>query len=514
MIGAARCDETVRMTRPAFEVIPSLDLLDGRVVRLRRGSFADVTDYGDPGETIERLAIPAGVRVHVVDLAGSVSGRPLELAAIRRLSDRGYRVQVGGGIRTVGDAEAWLDAGASRVVVGTLAATGGEELARIVERVGRDRVVAAVDLRDGKIRVEGWTRESSRDAGSVLRRIEELGVGEVLVTDIGSDGMLEGPALALYAALAGESNLRILASGGVAAVGDLVTLARTGNVSGAIVGRALLDGRFAYRQGVARVALSDSVPERVIPCLDVRDGRVVKGVRFDGIRDAGDPVACATRYEDEGADEIVMLDIEATPAGRVTALETVRAVADSIFIPLTVGGGVRSLEDFRALLQAGADRVAVNSAAVANPFLIDECAREFGRQAVVLSCDTRRRRSGYEVMISGGTRSTGIDVMSWLRDAESRGAGEVLLTAVDRDGTGEGFDVELLRLASTSLSIGVIASGGAGRRQHFVDAIARGGARAVLAASLFHDGVLTIGEVKAALAEANIPVRGRTPESA
>ncbi len=272
-------------------------------------------------------------------------------------------------------------------------------------------------------------------------------------------------------------------------------------------GKALLDGRMSLAQARERAATPNAIPARVIPCLDIRDGRVVKGVNFEGIRDAGDPVECAKRYEAEGADEITVLDISASDRGVETAVETVRRIADSIFIPLTVGGGVRTVEDFRAMLRAGADRVAINTAAVRRPELIAEAATEFGVQAVVLSCDAKRVNGRFEVMVRSGKESTGIDAIDWCRRAESLGAGEILLTSVDRDGTNSGFDIDVLRAASGSINIGVIASGGAGKVEDFSAAVESGGARAVLAASLFHDRRLTVGDVKAHLAKEGIPVR-------
>ncbi|MFP5246756.1 MAG: imidazole glycerol phosphate synthase subunit HisF [Thermoanaerobaculia bacterium] len=251
----------------------------------------------------------------------------------------------------------------------------------------------------------------------------------------------------------------------------------------------------------------NTIPERVIPCLDVRDGRVVKGVSFANIRDAGDPVECAMRYEEEGADELVLLDISATDRAASTALETVRRVAEALFIPLTVGGGVRNVDDFRALLRAGADRVAINTAALRRPELIAECAREFGVQAVVLSCDAKRDGNRWLATMRSGKERTNIDAVDWCRRAETLGAGEILLTSVDRDGTNRGFDLELLRAVSNALKIGVIASGGAGSLEHFRDAIETGGARAVLAASLFHDRALTVTDVKRSLFNEGIPVR-------
>ncbi|HEV7239630.1 MAG TPA: imidazole glycerol phosphate synthase subunit HisF [Thermoanaerobaculia bacterium] len=243
---------------------------------------------------------------------------------------------------------------------------------------------------------------------------------------------------------------------------------------------------------------SNTIPERVIPCLDVRGGRVVKGVSFENIRDAGDPVECAVRYEAEGADELVILDIDGG-----TDRETIRRVADAIFIPLTVGGGVRTLDDFRAMLRAGADRVAINTAALRRPELIRECAKEFGVQAVVLSCDSQ----GGFATVRGGKERTDVDAVEWCRRAEELGAGEILLTSVDRDGTNSGFDLELLRAVTSVVKIGVIASGGAGRVEDFRDAIEAGGARAVLAASLFHDRVLSVRDVKRHLEAEGIPVR-------
>lgn len=484
-----------------MDVIPALDLLQGNAVRLKQGDFTRVTTYGDPETVLDSLDVPRGSRLHVVDLEGSRSGRPVETDIVRRLAHRDLRVQVGGGIRTVANARTWIECGAEKVVVGTVAADSPEVLSAIVADLGAQRVIAAVDVRDGVVRVAGWERDAQRSLADVLRSISEAGVEEVLVTDIARDGVMCGPSFALYRSL--PRKMRVIASGGVAAVSDVVSLARIENVSGCVIGKALLDGRVSLAEARARVATPNAIPERIIPCLDLRDGRVVKGVNFVNIRDAGDPVECAMRYEAEGADELVILDISATDHGRVTALETVRRVADALFIPLTVGGGVRTVEDFRALLRAGADRVAINTAAIRDPQLIADCAREFGVQAVVLSCDAK----GREVMVRSGKEGTGLDVVEWCKRAESLGAGEILLTSVDRDGTNAGFDIALLRAVSSAVKIGVIASGGAGALEHFRDAIESGGARAVLAASLFHDRRLSIGEVKEFLANEGIPVR-------
>jgi len=248
--------------------------------------------------------------------------------------------------------------------------------------------------------------------------------------------------------------------------------------------------------------------KRVIACLDVRDGRVVKGTRFVDLVDAGDPVALAARYAAEGADEIVYLDVAASPDGQATLLEVIRETASRVFIPLTVGGGVRSPEDMRAVLRAGADKVAVNTAAVRRPQLLTECARQFGRQCVVLAIDAKQTGAGrWEVYVNGGRERTGIDLISWATEGTERGAGEILLTSMDRDGTQEGFDIAQSRAVADTVTVPIIASGGAGRVEHFIKAVVEGGADAVLAASTFHRRQLEIGAVKAAMAAAGVPVR-------
>jgi cyclase len=490
-----------------MQVIPSLDLLGGRVVRLTHGDFATARAYGDPEAVLDALDVPQGTRLHVVDLEASRSGHPIETDLVRRLALRDLIVQVGGGIRTLEDARRWFDCGAERIVVGTVASESPRLLGTLVDTFGSARIVPAVDIRDGVIRTNGWERESAVTIEDAFARIESLGIAEALVTDISRDGILRGPSFALYRQLRDMTRVKLIASGGVSTIGDVVSLARLGNVSGCVIGKALLERKLDLRETMLRLATPNAIPERVIPCLDVRDGRVVKGVSFMNIRDAGDPVECAMRYEEEGADELVVLDISATDRAQSTTLETVRSVASSIFIPLTVGGGVRNVEDFRALLRAGADRVAINTAALRDPNLIATCAREFGVQAVVLSCDAKRDGDRWLATVRGGKELTDVDAVDWCRRAETLGAGEILLTSVDRDGTNRGFDIELLRAVTSAVRIGVIASGGAGRPEDFRDAIESGGARAVLAASLFHDRVLSVADVKHHLAAEGIPVR-------
>ncbi len=248
--------------------------------------------------------------------------------------------------------------------------------------------------------------------------------------------------------------------------------------------------------------------KRVIPCLDVDAGRVVKGTRFIDIRDAGDPVALAEHYDSEGADELVFLDITATHEKRDTIVELARRTADEVFVPFTIGGGIRGAGDAQAVLDAGADKVSVNSAAVAEPALLDQLAGVFGTQCVVLAIDAKRRGAdGWEVHVAGGRTPTGRDVVEWAREGVERGAGEILLTSMDRDGTEDGYELELTRRVADAVDVPVIASGGAGDPEHLVEAVRAGRADAVLCASIFHYGAFTVGEAKRRMRDAGIRVR-------
>ena len=248
--------------------------------------------------------------------------------------------------------------------------------------------------------------------------------------------------------------------------------------------------------------------KRIIPCLDVKDGRVVKGINFVDLKDAGDPVSVAKAYDEAGADEVVFLDITASSDNRDTVVDMVRAVAANVFIPFTVGGGIRTVEDFKLLLREGADKISINSSAIDNPNLISEAASQFGSQCVVVAIDAKRRDDGgWNIYKHGGRIDCGIDAVNWAIEAEKRGAGEILLTSMDCDGTKAGYDIKLTKAISDAVSIPVIASGGAGLKEHFYDALTIGGAEAALAASLFHYKELEISELKEYLRDRDVPVR-------
>ncbi len=251
-----------------------------------------------------------------------------------------------------------------------------------------------------------------------------------------------------------------------------------------------------------------ALAKRIIPCLDVADGRVVKGTKFIDIKDAGDPVAVAKRYDEQGADELCFLDISATHKGHETTLDVIKSVAQQIFIPLTVGGGIKTIEDIKKILNVGADKVAINSAAIHNPELIKEAAGFFGSQCIVIAIDAKQVRENYwEIFTHGGRKSTGIDAVQWAKKMTDYGAGEVLLTSMDRDGTKIGFDLNLTKTISNLVNVPVIASGGVGNLQHLVDGVIEGKADAVLAASIFHFGEYSIAEAKAFMANQNITMR-------
>ncbi len=252
--------------------------------------------------------------------------------------------------------------------------------------------------------------------------------------------------------------------------------------------------------------------KRIVPCLDVKDGRVVKGINFINLRDAGDPVTHAKLYDRMGADELVFLDISATPEGHQTTLEVVQLIAEQVFLPLTVGGGIRSVKDIRQTLLAGADKVSINSAAVKDPVLLAEGAKRFGNQCIVLAIDAKRKGGTWEVFVHGGRTPTGLDAIKWAQQGVNAGAGEILLTSMDRDGTRDGFDLNLTEAIASAVAVPVIASGGAGKKQDFADVFLETQAEAALAATLFHDNILSIGELKQYLAEQHIPIRTVTEE--
>jgi cyclase len=501
-----------------MDLLPAIDLRHGRAVRLQQGDAARETVYVDDPVALVRSFQEAGVRrVHVVDLDAAF-GEPPQRALIEKMAAV-LPVQLGGGLRDQ-QSIAWaFEAGCDRAVIGSLVAREPERFRDLaLEHPGK--LVPALDVESGAVRIAGWREGARRTLAELCALLRGLPCPAVLVTDVERDGMLTGPNFELTRQVARDSGLPGLLSGGIHKLADLEVAASMPELTGAVVGRAIYEGAFTLAEALkvcgqppgsagvppAGAAGPSHLARRVIPCLDVKNGRVVKGVRFENLTDQGDPAESALRYAEQGADEIVFLDITAAPEGRTTDVDWVRRTAEQVFIPLTVGGGVRSEDDARRLLLAGADKVGINSAAVADPDLIGRLARRFGRQFVVLSVDARRREGGWEVVTQGGRRATGLDALAWIREGVERGAGEILLTSIDRDGTKDGYDLELLAAVTSSVDVPVIASGGAGTPEHLAAGLAAGAA-AVLAASIFHQGTYTVGEVKERLAEAGFPIR-------
>ena len=494
--------------RASVILYPAIDILGGRAVRLAQGRFEDPTVYDEDPLAAAHAWVSQGARaLHVVDLDGAKAGAPVNLHHVRAIVDTvGVPVQVGGGLRGADAVADVLQAGAARVVLGTAAHRDPALLDAVLAAHG-EQVAVAVDVRDGRVSAEGWTESTEQGPGAGAREAERPGR---------THRRLHRRGPRRHALRAGRRTCspglldawpgRMVYSGGIGTLAHLEAL--TGlPLDGVIVGKALYERNFTIVE--AQEALSDLMHyKRVIPCLDVDGGRVVKGTEFVDLRDAGDPVELAARYDAEGADEVVFLDITATHEKRDTVAELARRTADDVFVPFTIGGGIRGAADAQAVLDAGADKVSVNSAAVAEPGLLDELARILGAQCVVLAIDAKRRSdgAGWEVFVAGGRTPTGRDAVAWAREGVARGAGEILLTSMDRDGTEDGYDLELTAAVADAVGVPVIASGGAGELRHLVEAL-RAGADAVLCASIFHYRRFRVGEAKEALAAAGIPVR-------
>ena len=510
---------------------PAIDLRQGQVVRLAQGDLARQTIYAsDPAQTARRWLAAGAAWLHVVNLDGALeqpdSANQAALRAIlAAAADYGAQVQFGGGLRSLEALRQALELGVSRVVLGTAVVQQPELIEAAMAEFGAEWLCVALDARQGRVQVRGWLEDSGQEAAALGKKLYAVGLRHVLYTDIARDGLESGANLPACQALAEASGLQVIVSGGVRSLED-VRAARQAGLPGMIIGRALYQGNFTLEEALAEAGsagpeAAEAVPalnlhhlegssglaKRIIPCLDVKDGRVVKGVQFVQLRDAGDPVEQARIYDRMGADELVFLDISASPEGRATTAEMVRRVADQVFLPLTVGGGIRSVEDMRRILLAGADKISLNTAAVQQPGLLSAGAERFGSQCLVLAIDARRRASGWEVFTHGGRTPAGLDALEWAARGAALGAGEILLTSMDADGSLNGYDLELTRQVAEAVQVPVIASGGAGRLEHFAEVLTEGKADAALAASLFHDHKLTVGQIKRYLIERGLPIR-------
>ncbi len=452
--------------------------------------------------------------MHVVNLDGALNGNfreslsyPAILNLITLSKRAGVKIQIGGGIRNIEIIEELINRGTDRIILGTIA-LDDNKIIDILSKQYRNTIAIALDSSNRTIRTEGWQFDSYLDIFKILSKLENLGIQDFIVTDIMKDGTSTGLNTDLFLELKEKKkpNTRIIASGGVSSIMDIEKALVFAD--GVIVGKALYDGSISHRDfGSFLDNLHKSqLVRRIIPCLDVKNGRVVKGIKFKNLRDSGDPVELARYYNENGADELVFLDISATIEGRKSMLSTIRSVAEEVYIPFTVGGGIKTIEDMTEIIKAGAEKVSINSAAINDPNLITEGAKKFGSQCIVVAIDAKRKGKSWEVYSHSGTKPTGLDLLEWVKLTVDKGAGELLVTSMDRDGTNSGYDLDLIRAITDIVSVPVIASGGAGNKQHFLEAI-NDGAEAVLAASLFHYNLLKIQDLKEFLKDRNVLVR-------
>lgn len=486
-------------------IIPAIDIIGGKCVRLTQGDYSRVKEYySDPVEFSLKFKTDGAKFLHVVDLDGAKIGKPVNVDVISKIiRETDLPVQVGGGIRTFEDASRILKSGASRVVLGTSALENVSLVKDLVNEFGSSRVAVSIDVKDGVVMTSGWTKDSGLDFESLLVKLKFTGVEVLIFTDIKRDGMLCGIDSEIIKRIL-RYGFKVIVAGGVSSANDIKRLDELG-AYGCIIGKALYEGKIQLSRifGTAKNGLA----KRVIPCMDVKDGRVVKGVNFLKLKDAGDPVMLGKSYSDMGADELVFLDITATIENRKTLYDLVEKISRNINIPFTVGGGVRDVSDVRALLIRGADKVSIGSYAVLYPSFVTKVSEAFGSQCVVISVDAKKVGNGWKIYINGGRDETDIDAIEFSIQMEKSGAGELLVNSLDRDGMKSGYDIELLKAISESVNIPVIASSGAGCKEDFLKAFNEAYVDAVLAASLFHYGEISIIELKKYLIENNITIR-------
>ncbi len=488
-------------------IIPAIDIIDGKCVRLTKGEFSTKKIYSsDPLGVAQDFERQGAAMLHIIDLDAAKTGVPVNQELITKICKAvKIPIEVGGGIRDISTAQKYLNSGVRRAVLGTKALTDFGLLSSLIKEFGSKRIVVALEIKKGKIAIKGWQETVDKNYLDFAKELKTLGITEILFTDVEKDGSLTEPNFIVLKELI-NLGFNVIASGGIS---DLKSLKKINTLGafGAILGKALYENRLTLAEALNFQTPVSNLTKRIIPCLDVKDGRVVKGVSFVNLRDAGDPVALGRRYSEEGADELVFLDITASHENRQTLFDMVAQVAKEVFIPFTVGGGIKTVDDIRKLLQLGADKISINTTAVLNPEFISEAALAFGRQCVVVAIDAKKKDGVYKVFLKGGRDETSLNAIDWAKEAEKRGAGEILLTSMDKDGTKSGYDLELLKKVSEAVKIPVIASGGAGSLEDLKLAFTEGKADAALVASLFHYGQFSVSQVKNYLSTNNIPIR-------
>ncbi|HBU07424.1 MAG TPA: hypothetical protein DEB09_05070 [Candidatus Magasanikbacteria bacterium] len=488
-------------------VIPAIDILNGKCVRLTQGNFSLAKKYSNnPVQMAKRFTQAGATRIHIVDLDGAKSGKPINFTLIKKTRQSTPAIlEIGGGIRNLKTAKTYLDLGIDKIIIGTSVIKNLKLIKNLIDKYGSQRIIIGLDLNKDKIVINGWKKTSQQNYLSLAKKLKKIGTREIICTDISRDGMLSNPNLEPIKKLQ-ALGFWVIISGGIANINTIKKL-QTQKFYGAILGKALYENKINFKQAIKLTKTTNNLTKRIIPCLDVKNNQVVKGIKFKKLTFAGDPAELGKKYAEAGADELVFLDITATLEKRKTLCSMVQKIANNIFIPFTVGGGIKSVKDISAVLKAGADKIAINTAGVLNPKLIKQASKKFGSQCIVVAIDTKKVNNDYFVYINSGKTKTKLKVLDWVRQVEKLGAGEILLTAIDRDGTKSGFDNNLLRQICSTVNIPIIASGGAGKLADFKNAIIKGGADAVLAASIFHYNKKTINTLKKYLKKNNINVR-------
>ena len=496
-------------------IIPAIDFFDGRVVRLYQGDFQKLSIYPkDPSSLLRYYAKRGFDQIHVINLNGARSGDfeqgpnyAIICSLIEESKKWGVKIQLGGGLRTEKIIEKLLDLGLFKAIIGTLAIQDQVLFRKLLKKYKND-IIVALDVQNNTVSTHGWLKQSPIGLNTLFKRFESQGVLEFLITDISRDGTLSGPNITIYENLSKIKfkDTKLIAAGGISTLDDIKNCLKY--TDGVVIGKALYENKISL-DTLSKLKLKydpTNLARRIIPCLDVKEGRVVKGVHFKNLIDSGDPVTLAQLYNQEGADELVFLDISATLEDRDSIIPIIKKVAEEVYIPFTVGGGIRNVNDVRRIIKAGAEKVSINTAAVKNPKLIKESAQKFGKQSIVVAIDVKREGAIWEVYVKSGTEPTGLDGILWAKKVVAYGAGELLVTSMDKDGTRNGYDLELIQKLCKAVSVPIIASGGAGTYEHFYDAI-NAGAEAVLAASLFHKRMISIHALKRYLFKKDVKIR-------
>jgi cyclase len=492
-----------------MQIIPAIDIIDGKCVRLSQGDYDQKKVYNENPLAVAKQFESYGVKkLHLVDLDGAKAKRVINYTVLDQIAkNTQLEIEFGGGIKSDEDIQRVFDSGATQAIIGTIAVKEPETFFRWLDRYGPERVILGADVKNEKLAINGWLETSEVSIFDFLKEHAHRGVKHVICTDISKDGMLQGTSVHLYEKLMQVfPQMNIIASGGVSSNRDIEQL-KAINCPAVVVGKAIYEHKINLRYFLPKAPQSRQLSKRIIPCLDIKDGRTVKGINFLELRDAGDPVEQAKAYSDQGADELVFLDISATNEKRKTLRDLVHRVAEQVNIPFTVGGGISSSEDVSRLLESGADKISINSAAVRQPELINELSKNFGAQCITVAIDAKQINGQWKVHLNGGSLPTEIDLFEWAKEVADRGAGEILFTSMDHDGTKGGFANAALARLGNMLQIPIIASGGAGTMEHFKETFEEGKADAALAASIFHYNEIGIPELKKYLSNQNIPIR-------